>query len=821
MNNECRIKNLSELKAECGRLSVQVSVDEDVSVLGENVPIGVKILPNRFCVQPMEGADAEEDGSPGEFTFRRYLRYAEGGFGLIWVEATAIKAEARSNPGQLFLTHENVGEFKGFVDAVRLAGRKDMMLVLQLAHAGRFSNPNGVLDPKSAADVTDDYLDELQNSYLKAAALAAEAGFDGVDIKSCHGCLVSELINLEGRDGRYGGTFENRTRFLLETISRIRDEEPGILVTTRMGVKDVPEKIEEAVKLVKMLKALGVQLLGVSVEDTFVGSDIGKARNLVAPKGSEDEPLTGLARVMEVTGQIQKAVPDMAVVGGGYSWFRDLVPQIAAGQIRSGAVSIIGMGRGALAYPSMAADVLKKGKMNPAECCITCSSCIQLLRDGGKAGCVIKDSAIYGGEYRHRRHYSIDNLKREAGRCHDCVNAPCKEACPVRINVPGFIKAFEEGDVKASYGILCESNVLPEMCANLCPVSMQCEGACIESHLSGQPVLIHEIQYAVSCMARQAGMVGLDIPKERTGRKVAVVGAGPAGISAAVKLLEKGHEVVIYERDKRAGGTPEMLIRAERYVSAAGEIDAILKPALRAGALQVRYGEELGKTVKLAELKGEYDAVLLASGLWNELPLDEDVQADGVVDALTFLKKVKSGELWALPSRVALLSGGDCAMDSAVEAMRLGVEELYIVYGGRMSEMHWHMNDSWCRTEGVHFVTLTDPVGYDVDGAGKLKGLKVCRVDPESLEYVSGGEYTLEVDMVIEAIGLGIDEGLEEELAGMSFSEYGLLEPLREGSFAVAHDGVFAVGALINGGASVVQCVAEGMKVAEEIDKYM
>ena len=188
----------------------------------------------------MEGFDAAPDGSPQELTFRRYRRYAAGGAGLIWFEATAILHEARSNPAQLYLHRGNVDVYRRLVEETRRAAReafgREPILIVQLTHSGRYSKPAGVpvpliahhsavLDPlhKLPADyplVTDDYLDRLQDTYVEAARLAAEAGFDGVDIKSCHRYLLSELLASFTREGKYGGSFENRTRMLRETLTQ-------------------------------------------------------------------------------------------------------------------------------------------------------------------------------------------------------------------------------------------------------------------------------------------------------------------------------------------------------------------------------------------------------------------------------------------------------------------------------------------------------------------------------------------------------------------------------------------------------------------------
>jgi 2,4-dienoyl-CoA reductase (NADPH2) len=249
------LKDLDQLRAEIERLGLEMPIDEDVSVLATPLTIAGKRMPNRFSVQPMEGFDAHPDGAPGELSFRRYRRYASGGFGLIWFEATAVMEEARSNPGQLWLHAENVGAFRELVESTRQAAQerfgRDVILIVQLTHSGRYSKPTGrprpliahrspILDPQHNLPedypvVTDDYLDRLQDTYVEAARLAAEAGFDGVDVKSCHRYLVSELLASSTREGKYGGSFENRTRPLRESLARIKDEVPGVFITTRLN----------------------------------------------------------------------------------------------------------------------------------------------------------------------------------------------------------------------------------------------------------------------------------------------------------------------------------------------------------------------------------------------------------------------------------------------------------------------------------------------------------------------------------------------------------------------------------------------------------
>ena len=216
----------------------------------------------------------------------------------------------------------------------------------------------------------------------------------------------------------------------------------------------------------------------------------------------------------------------------------------------------------------------------------------------------------------------------------------------------------------------------------------------------------------------------------------------------------------------------------------------------------------------------------MAAGLWKELSLGK---ADGVIDALTFLKNVKNGEITSVPSKVAILTGGDSAMDASVLSKELGAVDLYLVYPGSLSDMHWHMDDGWFRNSGTNMLTLIRPTGYVTDKKGKLIGLRICRTEygqPDKsglrkIKDVPDSNSILKVDMVIEAMGLGIADNMKKVLKGVRYTEHGLIRTPKEGSFATGLKKVFVAGGLINGGASVVHCIADGMKAAEEIDLYL
>ena len=305
------IRSIDELRESIEKHGLNIPVSEDLSILSEGLDLAGKHVANRFAVQPMEGFDAGPDGGPGELTYRRYERYARGGFGLIWMEATAVRAEARSNPNQLYIHEGNVDGYRDLITATRKAAMdahgRDIVIVLQMTHSGRYSKPTGVpepmiahhsevLDPlhKLPADyplVSDDYLDELQESYVVAAQLAAEAGIDGVDVKSCHRYLVSGLLASFTREGKYGGSFENRTRLLLETLAKIKESVPSLFITTRMNAYDAIKypygfgvdkddvtkpDLTEPLQLVGKLVELGVPLLNLSIGNPYFNPHVGR-----------------------------------------------------------------------------------------------------------------------------------------------------------------------------------------------------------------------------------------------------------------------------------------------------------------------------------------------------------------------------------------------------------------------------------------------------------------------------------------------------------------------------------------------------------------
>ena len=417
------------LLAKARTLGIDLPFREDLGPLFRPLSIAGRTLSNRLAIQPMEGADAGPDGAPGPLTFRRYQRFGAGGCGLIWFEAAAVTPEGRSNPAQLLLNTATLDGFKRLVDVTRTAARPGAapLLILQLTHSGRFSRPQGRPVPITArhdprldalhglpADhplIADSDLDRLQADFVAAAESARRAGFDGVDIKACHGYLVSELLAPAGRPkSRYGGGLANRARFLVETARAIRGAEPELILACRLGLFDAlpggfgvdpsdaarPDPTEpEAV--VRLLADAGVTMIDVTAGIPALRAHFGRPfdRPAAGAAGAEEHPLEGVARLLGLASGIQNGFPGLAVVGTGYSWLRQIFPAVAAAVIAAGGAAIAGLGRLSFACPDFAARLARAGRLVPRDVCTTCSGCSTLLRAGGPVGCVVRDPAFY------------------------------------------------------------------------------------------------------------------------------------------------------------------------------------------------------------------------------------------------------------------------------------------------------------------------------------------------------------------------------------------------------------------------------------------
>jgi len=844
-------------------LSLTVPTSDDLSVLARPLTVGGLTVPNRLVVQPMEGCDGDGDGRPGELTVRRYERFAAGGAGLLWMEAMAVTPEGRANPRQLQLTSASTPAMAGLLDRVRdiaasRFGREHRpMLIAQLTHSGRYSRPEGrpaalmatchpgrdagLELPRDGYIVSDDYLDSLVDRYAAAAVVAIEAGFDALDVKACHGYLLGELLGAHTREGRYGGSFEDRTRLMLAIIERLARDHPDTPIVTRLNVYDAVEypygwgvdhddpsrpDLREPKRLIELLAERGVRIVNVTVGNPYYKPHVNRPYNepVVDAADAPEHPLAGVARLIDLAGQIQQHAPDLPVVGSGYSWLRTLLPAVAAAAVRDGRATLIGCGRMALAYPQFAADILEKGRLDPDKVCISCSGCTQLMRDGQTAGCVVRDHDVYGPIFRRGRLSNRENLHHLAESCRACDDATCVRGCPAEVDIPGFIGRFLDDDDRGAYDLLRERNIFPLVCAELCPVQQQCQGHCLQNYLGQRALPISDIQRFLSTTAIRQGWAGLTIPPKPSGCRVAVIGGGPAGLACAAMLLEAGHTVTIFDTSD-LGGLIRSAIPPERVAgSLAEEIAATFAHVPPERLIVRREGLSAERDLDAILAEG-HDAAFVGLGLSRAVGLP-GAKPEGVLDALTFLAQARRGEVDLADRRVAVIGGGNTAVDAALTAVRMDAREVSILYRRSFNEMPaWSTERDEALAGGVHIRILTAALGYD-SADGRVQAVRVCptvlgepdasgRRRPMPQEQST---YTIDVDVVIEAVGQQAPPELAQWLNGVTMTD-GLIDV--GGDQQTTRDGVYAGGDVVRGPDTVVAAIADGMAAAQGINKRL
>ena len=404
-----------------------IKESEVLALLTSTFNFNGRIIMNRAVFQPMEGCDCLTNGAPSELTERKYLRAARSGVGTVWFEASAVCPEGRTNEGQMRLNDENLNAFKALVTKMRQAAMEEcgirQFLILQLTHSGRQSiKPmiayrNPVYEERRPMTddniVSDEYLDTLPELYVKATRLAVEAGFDGIDIKSCHGYLFQELLSAFKRNGRYGGSFENRTRLYLDTVRAVRAALPkSIAITARLGVSDmVPYPngfgttesgdldLTETDMLIENLIKAGVEMLNITVGNPYYNPHVNRPykKGAYIPNESAE---TGLARFEMIEEHIKKRFKELALVASGLSYYRAELIEKSEELLNTGKADLVGYGRASLAYPTLYTDHLN-GTFSPSKCCIACSRCTELMRAGCVCGCAVFDP-YYKKLYRER-----------------------------------------------------------------------------------------------------------------------------------------------------------------------------------------------------------------------------------------------------------------------------------------------------------------------------------------------------------------------------------------------------------------------------------
>jgi len=409
---------------------------------------------NRFCILPMEGWDGTPDGRPSDYTKRRWKNFAISGAKLLWgCEAVAVRHDGRANPNQLLLTRTTHDEYKRLYDSLindhqeKFGNTNDLLVGLQLTHSGRFCKPNHqkkmepqilyphpILNRKFGLSedyplMTDEYIDGLIEDFIHASVMAQEAGYHFVDIKHCHGYLGHEFLSAHSRGGKYGGSFENRTRFLTSIVNGIKSEAPGLGIGVRLSAFDwvpfkpgedqvgVPESFEneytfafggassglshdltETYRFMKLLESLDIELVCITGGSPYYNPHIQRPALFPPSDGYQppEDPLVGVARHLQVTADIKKAFPDLAIVGSAYSYLQEWLPNVGQSVLNNGMADFVGLGRLVLSYPDMPDDILKGNPMKRDRICRTFSDCTTAPRNGMISGCFPLDPYYKG-----------------------------------------------------------------------------------------------------------------------------------------------------------------------------------------------------------------------------------------------------------------------------------------------------------------------------------------------------------------------------------------------------------------------------------------
>jgi len=457
--------------------SLGLAIPCDAEVLhGEASPLlsplvrgGIKIG-NRIAVQPMEGWDGTPDGNPSERTFRRWRRFGCSGAKLIWGgEAVAVSHEGRANPNQLQIApHTRDGLAKlhaALIEEHRQTSgpQQDLLVGLQLTHSGRFCRPNSpnkpeprilyhhpILDrrlglPRDYPLLKDAGIEAIIEDFHRAGRIAWELGFDFVDIKHCHGYLGHEFLSSHTRDGKYGGSFENRTRFLQDVVKGIRSFAPGMHIAVRLSAFDtvpfrpdpeqsvngkqgpgIPESAEglipyrwgfglnesdptqidltETIRFLSLLEELEVRLVNLTAGSPYYNPHIQRPALYPPSDGYQppEDPLIGVAQQMSVSRQLKERFPNLIIVGSAYSYLQDFLPHVAQAAVRQGWADAVGLGRMVLTYPEFLWDATKGSVIQHRRICRTFSDCTTAPRNGFPSGCYPLDSYYKSSDFAEK-----------------------------------------------------------------------------------------------------------------------------------------------------------------------------------------------------------------------------------------------------------------------------------------------------------------------------------------------------------------------------------------------------------------------------------
>jgi len=412
-----------------------------------------------------------------------------------------------------------------------------------------------------------------------------------------------------------------------------------------------------------------------------------------------------------------------------------------------------------------------------------------------------------------------DEARIAAARCYFCHDAPCIEACPTAIDIPGFIRGIATGNLKGAALSILEANIFGGSCARVCPTEVLCERACVRTAQENEPVAIGALQRHATDHLFASGVQPFG-RAPATGKCVAVVGAGPAGLACAHALARLGHAVTVFEARAKPGGLNEYGVAAYKLVD--GFAQAEVAFVLGVGGIEIEYGRVLGRDVQLADLRLRFDAVFLGlgQGAVNGLGLaEEDAEGANAVDFIAALRQAEDLSTLPVGRRVVVVGGGNTAIDAATQACMLGAEDATIVYRRGPQAMGATRDEQeWAQVHGVRIRHWARPVAIETD-QGRLAAVVFERTRPDGPGRIAptGERYTLPADMLLKAIG----QRLDAAPLGQDGPRVAGGRIVVDADGATSMPGVFAGGDCVAGPDLTVQAVADGKRAAAAIHRYL
>jgi len=433
--------------------------------------------------------------------------------------------------------------------------------------------------------------------------------------------------------------------------------------------------------------------------------------------------------------------------------------------------------------------------------------------------------------------YTPDEATQEASRCLTCLRPTCRNGCPVEVEIPSFIKLIKEGKFIEAAWKVKEKNALPAVCGRVCPQEIQCESLCILGK-KGEPVAIGNLERFVADYEREKGEIKIPEKPKPTGKKVAIIGAGPGGLTCAADLIKSGHQVTLYEALHKPGGVliygiPEFRLPK---VMVEKEVEYIKKLGV-----EVVVNAVIGNLHTVNELLNEhgYDACFIATGAG--LPIFLGIPGEslnGIYSANEFLTRANLMKAYLFPEydtpikrgkKVAVFGGGNVAMDSARVALRLGAKKVYLIYRRSEAEMPARKAEvHHAHEEGIEFMFLTNPVRFIDDGHGNLSRVECMKMELGEPDQsgrrkpipVKDSEFQIEIDVAIPALGTRSNPLLLKTIPDLKLNKRGYIVA-EEGTGMTSKPAVFAGGDIVTGSATVILAMGAGKKAAKAINEYL